>query len=85
MRTIEFEGAEFDYDERCVKSWKWQKALSSNDSTRVIGAVERLFTGRDEEYADVLCGNDDPDGLDTSFEKLTELAMACIQEAGGKN
>lgn len=85
MRTIEFEGAEFEYDERCVKSWKWQKAINSNDSTRVMGAVERLLCGRDEEYADILCGNEDPDDLDTSFDKLCELAKACTQEAGGKN
>ena len=85
MRTIEFEGKEYEYDDRCVMSWKWQKAINSNDSTRVMGAVERLFAGRDEEYADALSGNEDPEDLDTGFEKLVELARACTIEAGSKN
>ena len=55
MRTIEFRGIEVTYDERCTLSWKWQKAVASQDPKRSIGAVEALLCGRDEEYADLLC------------------------------
>ena len=85
MRTIEFEGIEVTYDERVTRSWKWQKAVASGDMSRTIGAMERLFCGRDEEYADALCGNEDPDDLDTSADAMQRLVMAVMEDAGAKN
>lgn len=80
MRTIEFRGIKVEYDERCTHSWKWQKAVASGDMARSVSAVERLLCGRDEEYADALCGNDDPDAPDTSAEVMTELIAAVIAD-----
>lgn len=85
MRTIEFKGVEITYDERCAKSWKWQKAVASGDMSRTLAAMERLLCGRDEEYADQLCGNEDPDDLDTSADVMQELVMAVIEDASAKN
>ena len=80
MRTIEFQGIEIEYDERCTKSWKWQKAVASRDEARAIRAVEQLLCGRDEEYADRLCGNEDPDAPDTSAQVMQDLIAACVAD-----
>lgn len=80
MRTIEFRGIKVTYDERCTLSWKWQKAVASQDPARSIRAVESLLCGRDEEYADLLCGNDDHDAPDTAADAMSELIAACIAD-----
>lgn len=85
MRTIEFKGIEVEYDEKCLLSWKWQKAVASGDQSRAVRAMEKLLCGRDEEYADALCGNDDPDAPDTSAEAMQELVAACLSDANAKN
>lgn len=85
MRTIEFKGIEVEYDEKCLLSWKWQKAVASGDQSRAVRAMERLLCGRDEEYADLLCGNDDPEAPDTSAEAMKELVAACLSDANAKN
>ncbi len=86
MRTIEFKGVEVTYDERCTLSWKWQKAVASGDQSRGVRAIEQLLCGRDEEYADLLCGNEDHDGLDTSANAMQELVAACMTDmAEAKN
>ena len=85
MRTIEFKGIEVTYDERVTHSWKWQKAAVSGDTARVIRAMEQLLCGKDEEYADALCGNEDPDDLDTSADVMQELVAAILEDAQAKN
>ena len=80
MRTIEFQGHDIAYDERCMKSYKWQKAMNSGDAERSTRAVERLFCGRDEEYADLLCGNADTEDLDSSMDVMGELLAAVIED-----
>ena len=85
MRTIEFKGIEVEYDEKCLLSWKWQKAVASGDQSRAVRAMEKLLCGRDEEYADALCGNDDPEAPDTSAEAMQELVAACLSDANAKN
>lgn len=85
MRTIEFKGIEVEYDEKCLLSWKWQKAVASGDQSRAVRAMEKLLCGRDEEYADLLCGNDDPEAPDTSAEAMQELVAACLSDANAKN
>lgn len=54
MRTIEFHGVNVEYDETCINSWKWNKALASGDDKRGTAAIERLLLGKDEEVADAL-------------------------------
>lgn len=82
MRTIEFQGHEIAYDERCLKSYKWQKAMNSGDPARSTRAVEQLFAGRDEEYADLISGNDNPDDLDTSMDVMADLLAAVLEDMG---
>ena len=77
MRTMEFRGVEVEYDETCVKSWKWQKAIASGYVGKSVAAIERLFCGRDEEVADKI-GDD--------FETFTELVAAIMEDIKqGKN
>lgn len=80
MRTIEFEGVKVEYDERCVLSYKWQKAANSGDTARIMGAVERLLCGRDEEYADALSKSGDD--MDDSMELMGKLLGAVIEDMG---
>lgn len=82
MRSIEFRGITVEYEEKCVLSYKWQKAVNSGDPTKASNAVERLLMGRDEEYADLLCENADPDALDTSMDAMGELLKAIMEEMG---
>lgn len=84
MRTIEFKGHEFEYDETCTKSWKWQRAVASGDVARSVGAIDRLLCGRSDEYADVLSGNEGgSDELDESMDDMTELVQAIMEQLGG--
>lgn len=83
MRTFEFKGVEVTYDDSVTHSWKWQKAVASADPARLLKAVERLLCGRDEEYADQLCGNEDPDELDSSVDVMGELLQAIMEDVGG--
>lgn len=77
MREIEFEGQTFVYDEKCVNSYKWQKAATSGNLQKVFSCFDRLFAGRDEEYADL---------LDDDIDKMQELITKCIEDMGqGKN
>ena len=67
MKTIEYKGVEVQYDDTCLGSWKWLKAVASGDTARVIGAIETLFCGKDEEVAEHLGGG---------FAEMTELVAA---------
>ena len=82
MRTLEFRGIAVEYDERCTMSYKWQKAVASSDGAKSTRAIERLFMGRDEEYADLLCGNEDPDDIDTAMDAMGELLAAVMEDMG---
>lgn len=92
MRTIEFNGISVEYDERCPKSYRWQKAVNSGDPARSIGALSRLFLGKDEYYAYLLSADEpityeeweklDDDALDVSMEEMGKLLGAVIEEMG---
>ena len=73
MREIEFKGVKVQYDETCLKSWKWQKALASGEDKRGVAAIERLLLGKDEEIADQL-GDD--------IDVMGELIAAIIGDGG---
>lgn len=81
MRTIEFEGIKAEYDERCIMSYKWQKAVNSGDSARSTRAIEQLFAGRDEEYADALSDSGDEE-LDNAMDKMGQLLQAIMEDMG---
>lgn len=63
MRTIEHMGVTVSYNERCLRNWRWQKAIASGDNARGTRAIERLLDGRDDYYAYAL-STDDPIGIE---------------------
>jgi hypothetical protein len=73
MKEIEFNGVKVQYDEKCLKSWKWHKALASGDDKRGTAAIERLLMDRDEEIADAL-GDD--------IDVMGELIGAIVADSG---
>ena len=79
MRTIEFRGVTVEYDEKCIKSWKWQKALASGDDARGVAAIERLLLGKDEEIADAL--GDDIDVLGELIGEIVNESRAAKNSA----
>lgn len=56
MRTIEYEGQTFEYDESCIFDYGWQKQLAADEPSKNFRAAERLFCGKDEEVAERLGG-----------------------------
>lgn len=92
MRSIEFNGITVEYDERCIKSYRWQKAMNSGDSERSTKAVARLFDGKDEYYAYALSADeplcyedwlaDDGDWLDESMDAMGDLLAAVLDDMG---
>lgn len=92
MKQIEFRGIAVEYDERCTRSYRWQKAMNSGDSERSTKAISRLFVNKDEYYAYAL-GASDPlsyedwlelgdDWLDDSMDDMFELLAAVLEDAG---
>lgn len=92
MRTIEFRGVAVEYDERCIKSYRWQKAMNGGDSEKSTKAISRLFAGKDEFYAYALSAdepmsyeewlNDDGDWLDDSMDAMGELLATVLDDMG---
>lgn len=68
MATIDFRGVTVEYDDKCPKSYKWQKLINRND----ISAIEKLFLGRDEEVAEM---------FDDDSDTMQELVLACIEDS----
>lgn len=67
---IEFRGVEVEYDEKCPKSYIWQKKLAKSDPA----AIEQLLLGRDEEVAEKL--GDDMDAMAELLQAITEDVKA---------
>lgn len=79
MKAIEFEGNTFEYDEVALKDYKNVKRISKaeRDLGGFFTALEEIFVGKDEDYAELL-GND--------FDKIGELMQAITaQENEVKN
>lgn len=72
MRIIEFNGAIVEYDEWCLQSWKWQKAIAVGTDAKRIEAIETLLRGKDEEVADQI-GDD--------METMGELIAAIVEDS----
>ena len=56
MKTVQFDGQTFEYDERAPKRWSVQKALAlgESDPAGFYGALDKIFAGRSDEYAERL-------------------------------
>lgn len=77
-KTIEFEGHEFEYDVAEAKDYRNLKRVmkAATNPSGLFDAMEKIFAGKDEEYAEVLGGD---------FEKLGQLAGKVFEESMGKN
>lgn len=73
MRTIEYEGSTYEYDETCVFNYGWQKQLASDEPQRNFRAVERLLCGKDEEVSEALGG---------TMEAMMGLVKAILDDNG---
>ena len=74
MRTIEFRGVTVEYDETCIKSWSWQKAMASGDDVRGFAAIGRLLMGKDDEVAEQL--GDDFDSMGELIGEVVRTSRA---------
>jgi hypothetical protein len=68
---FEFEGATYQVDADAFKDYRVAKwiALSAENPACAFKAFERIFDGRDEEYADALGGD---------AEKMGELMQSAL-------
>lgn len=74
---LEFEGDTYEYDPSALKSYSVVKAVSNpNEPARFFGAFEKIFAGRDVEYAE---------RLGDSMEDMARLVAAVAEDAGSKN
>lgn len=73
MRTIEYDGQTFEYDERCIFDYGWQKQMTADEPQKNFRAAERLFCGKDEEVAESLGG---------TMEAMAELMKAIMADNG---
>ena len=77
MKTVQFDGQTFEYDERAPKRWSVQKALAlgESDPAGFYGALDKIFAGRSDEYAERL-GDDS--------ERMLALLDAVSKAVGAK-
>jgi hypothetical protein len=73
MKSLQFEGKTFKYDERAPKRWSIQKALAigAEDPKGFYGALDKIFAGRSDEYAEML-----DDDADKMLELLNRITIA---------
>ena len=76
--TFVLDGKEFEADRSALTSYKVTKMVANaeNDPSGYFEAMERIFMGRDEEYAEALGGGAD---------KVAELYAAAAKAVGAKN
>jgi hypothetical protein len=77
MKTLQYDGMTFEYDERAPKRYSVQKALAlgESDPAGFYGALDRIFAGRSDEYAERL-GDDS--------ERMLALLDAVSKAVGAK-
>ena len=73
MRTFDYDGHEIIYDESVLKDYRTQKVMARGDVAGFFDVLEKLFCGRDEEYADLVGG---------TAESMAPLIQACMEDAG---
>lgn len=75
MAKVKFEGHEYEYDAKAVKSYTLFRQISrlAEDPGGFFDGMSRLFCGHDVEYAQQL-GDD--------IDKMGELISAVMDDAG---
>lgn len=78
IKTIEFEGKTFEYDEEMATDYEVIKGVvcATSNPAGFFKSIELVFVGKDAEYAREL-GND--------LGKLGELLTLVIETSAGKN
>lgn len=78
MITFEFEGNTFECDETVAGDYMVIKMMSRSreNPAALFDAFERLFNGKDEEYARLVGGK---------FGKMMDLFAAAVDAVGAKN
>ena len=78
MVTFEFEGNTFECDETAARDYKVIKSMAKarTNPAALFEGFERMFAGRDEEYAEKVGG---------TLEAMTALFSAALEAAGAKN
>lgn len=76
--AFSFEGKDFECDPAACHSYKLLKAIAraETDPARYFSALEHIFCGRDEEYAEMLGGGQ---------EAVDRLLAAAFEAVGAKN
>lgn len=78
LLKVEFEGEQYECDASALRDYAVIKAISKADvaPAKYFDALERVFAGRDEEYAEKVGG----------LEAMARLLEACVTAtAGAKN
>lgn len=75
MAKFKHKGIIIEYDEKFINGYTMAKAMSrgADDPSRFYGALEKLYSGRDDEYAEAL-------GYDN--DAMLELVRATFDHAG---
>lgn len=74
MKNIKFRDIEVAYDEKVLKSWKFQRKLASlDDEDKVFFAADVILCGMADEVAEQ---------LDDDVEVMGELLNAISEEMG---
>lgn len=71
MKSLQFEGKTFKYDERAPKKYSVQKAIaeSMEEPVKIFKALDIIFAGHADEYAEML--DDDMDKMMELFERVS--------------
>ena len=74
MRTLEFDGQEYEYDETALESYSVVEGitLGTEDIAGFFRAVKRIFAGKSTEYAE---------RLGDSQQRMGELVAAVFNDA----
>lgn len=78
MVKFEFQGKEYEADERAAHDYRIIKAVATakTNPAALFDAFERMFMGKDELYAEQVGG---------TIEAMTELFGAALEAADAKN
>ena len=77
MKTLQYDGMTFEYDERAPKRYSVQKALAlgASDPAGFYAALDKIFCGHSDEYTE---------RLDDDADKMLELLDRVTLAVGGK-